>query len=287
MSGVTDGIKTFNSLVWTLIFGAFVGILALGGYFAYSAILAPLLKDRQALAATQSQLEDTRSQLQASQQQLDVANLKIEEQLTTIRDQADQIEKLGEEIEKLETAMRLLKVDHRLAKIKVLSIVEDPMTQEVRTRVALQEIDTDGNPIGDPSEFAIKGRNIYVDFWLAKFEDKYIEESDLLRSTTLCMFKSIYGEEEAPINATPIEKPWVRPEAYAGGSKMSDFEKQIWNDFWTIANDSSKSRELGIRANHGQAVYVKAEEGKTYLIQLRASDGLTFKPLSEDDKPGS
>ena len=137
-----------------------------------------------------------------------------------------------------------------------------------------------GHSIGDASQFRVKGRNIYVDFWLAEFEDKYIEESDLLRSTTLCMFKSIYGENEAPADATRIEKPWVRPEAYAGGSRMSEFEEKIWKDFWTIANDSTKSKELGIRANHGQAVYVKAEEGKTYQIELRASDGLSFKTIT-------
>ena len=61
---------------------------------------------------------------------------------------------------------------------------------------------------------------------------------------------------------------------------MSEFEEKIWKDFWTIANDSTKSKELGIRANHGQAVYVKAEEGKTYQIELRASDGLSFKTIT-------
>lgn len=277
MSGFSESVKTVNSLVRTLVIGAFVAIVGLGGYFGYTTFLSPLLKDRKALAEAQNQLE-------ANQKKLDAANQQIEKQTETIRDQATKIDELGQQIEKLETAMRLLKVDHRLAKIKVLSIVEDPKTKEVKTRVSLQEIDGEGNPIGEDSEFVVKGRNIYVDFWLAKFEDKYIEESDLLRSTTLCMFKSIYGEMEAPIDATPIEKPWVRPEAYAGGSKMTDFEKKIWQDFWTIANDNTRSQELGIRANHGQAVYVKAEEGKTYLIQLRASDGLTFKAVSDEDK---
>ena len=94
------------------------------------------------------------------------------------------------------------------------------------------------------------------------------------------MFKSIYGENQAPSEATPIEKPWVRPKAYGGNSEINEFEQQIWDDFCTIANDSSKSKELGIRASHGQAVYLKAEVGKTYLIELRASDGLSFKPFT-------
>lgn len=238
--------------------------------------------DRQKLDKTLNELTSARKELEQSQQDLAQARIDIAQRDKTIEEQTEKIEALIEQVDKLETSIRLLKIDHRLAQIKVLSIDEDPESNQPRTTVSLQEIDSEGNPIGEARKFTIRGRNIYVDFWLAKFEDKYIEESDLLRSTTLCMFKSIYGELEAPADATPIEKPWIRPEAYASGSKMSEFEKKIWQDFWTIANDSTKSRELGIRANHGQAVYVKAEEGKTYLIQLRASDGLTFKTLDSD-----
>lgn len=286
MSGISESIKTVNSVVRTAIIGAFVLVVSAGGYFGYSMFVKPLLKDRQALEETKTELASAKIELEKNQKELHAANQKIGEQDETIKEQAQEIDQLGEQIEKLETAMRLLKVDHRLANIKVLSIVEDPKTKKVKTTVSLQEVDADGNTIGEASQFVVQGRNIYVDFWLAKFEDKYIEESDLLRSTTLCMFKSIYGENEAPADATPIERPWVRPKAYAGGSKMSEFEKRIWNDFWTIANDSSKSKELGIRANHGQAVYVKAEEGKTYQIELRASDGLSFKSVnSKPDEP--
>lgn len=284
MSGFTENVKTFNSVVRTVVVTVFVGIVGLGGYLGYTTFVQPLLKDRQALAQTQTELANAKSELEASQKKLETAIEKIEEQDETIQQQLETIAELGEQIEKLETAMRLLKVDHRLARIDVLSIREDPKTKQVETTVSLQEVDEDGNSIGEANKFVVQGQNIYVDFWLAKFEDKYIEENDLLRSTTICMFKSIYGENEAPAEATAIEKPWVRPEAYAGGSKMSDFEKKIWKDFWTIANDNSKSKELGIRANHGQAVYVKAEEGKSYLIELRASDGLSFKSVDAEPK---
>ena len=235
MSGIAEGVKTVNSVLRTVIIGVFVGIVGVGGYLGFHTFIKPLLKDRQQLEATQSELASARSELEAQQKELGKAKQQIAEQGKTIEEQTEKIDLLGKEIEKLETSMRLLKVDHRLAHIKVLSIREDPESREVVTTVSLQEVDPQGHSIGDASQFRIKGRNIYVDFWLAKFEDKYIEESDLLRSTTLCMFKSIYGENEAPADATRIEKPWVRPEAYAGGSRMSEFEEKIWKDFWTIA----------------------------------------------------
>ncbi|MCU0980063.1 MAG: hypothetical protein MUF25_12980, partial [Pirellulaceae bacterium] len=60
---------------------------------------------------------------------------------------------------------------------------------------------------------------------------------------------------------------------YTRGGVMSDFEKKIWDDFWTIANDPQQAAQLGIRAVHGDAVSIKVEQGKTYRITVRASGG--------------
>jgi hypothetical protein len=68
---------------------------------------------------------------------------------------------------------------------------------------------------------------------------------------------------------------------------MSDFEKKIWSDFWTLANDPEKAKELGIRAAHGEAVNIRMEAGKRYQVQLRASDGLSITPITEESKPAS
>jgi hypothetical protein len=61
---------------------------------------------------------------------------------------------------------------------------------------------------------------------------------------------------------------------------MSDFEKKIWDEFWTIANDEAKANEMGIRAAHGEAPSMKLQKGKSYKVLLRASDGLSITPDS-------
>jgi hypothetical protein len=68
------------------------------------------------------------------------------------------------------------------------------------------------------------------------------------------------------------------PRAYARGGQVSNFERKIWDDFWVIANDPSRAEALGIRAAHGQAVSMKVQEGKSYRVELRASDGLSIVP---------
>ena len=66
---------------------------------------------------------------------------------------------------------------------------------------------------------------------------------------------------------------------------MSAFEERIWSEFWNIANDPRQAEELGIRAAHGEAPSIKVRPGKSYLIHLRASDGLSITP--EDIRPSA
>ena len=62
---------------------------------------------------------------------------------------------------------------------------------------------------------------------------------------------------------------------------MTEFEMKIWRDFWQVANDPELQGEMGIRANHGQVSYVVASKGKTYQVNLRASDGISLNTLPE------
>ena len=63
---------------------------------------------------------------------------------------------------------------------------------------------------------------------------------------------------------------------------VSEFEQQIWDDFWTVANDPAKSAELGIRSAHGTAVSIRVQPGKTYQIDLRATGDFTFRPVTAE-----
>ena len=121
---------------------------------------------------------------------------------------------------------------------------------------------------------------MYIDNWVVKFDDKYVEHAEIERSTSLVLFRRVFGESQTPNEGISLDAVGSRPQAYGTGNEMSDFEKQIWSEFWTIANDESRARELGIRAAHGEAPSMKLQKGKSYRIQLRASDGLSITPDS-------
>ena len=67
--------------------------------------------------------------------------------------------------------------------------------------------------------------------------------------------------------------------AYGGGKPEGEFESEIWSNFWELANDPAKAKELGIRAIHGEAPSMRLQKGKIYKLTLRASGGLDFETM--------
>ena len=153
------------------------------------------------------------------------------------------------------------------------------------TKIEFVDINDQGEPIGEPKKFEIKGDMIYVDYLTVNFEDKYIEKSDLDRSTSIALFQRIFGEHQEPAKGFQLDTVGTRPTAYARGTQMSDFEKKIWDDFWLIANDNKRAQELGIDAIQGKAVAIRAQPGKSYEIELRSTGDMTIRPVETKTPP--
>lgn len=276
MARMMENISTLNSVIRTLLALFLVVVLSWGGWVAYTTYNAADIELR----------KQTR-ELENARQELVLREETIKKQDETIAGLNQEIKEKDQKISHLETAMRLLKMDRRLAHLRVLDQTTDAETGEKSTRVAFVEVNEEGYPIGPERVFGLKGDMAYIDYWIVKFEDKYIEEADLDRSTSICLFRRIFGEYQEPSQGYTIDEVGSRPHAYDRGGAMSDFEKKIWSDFWTLANDPEKAKELGIRAAHGEAVNIRMEPNKRYQVQLRASDGLSITPIAEEQKPAS
>ena len=220
-------LATINSTARTLLALVAVSLLGAGGWYGYTTY------------------HKAEIDLQAKNEEL-----AIKEQRIAALESDLQVQK--EKIEKLDTALRLLKVDHRLARVTVLDQQTDASGQ-VTTDVEFVEIDEQGHAIDTPKKFHINGKMVHISCWLVKFDDSYVETAAIDRSTTLCLFKSLYGDAQKPMDGFSLDKEGTRPGVYNHGGQASEFEQQIWSDFWNIANDQGKSKALGIRAAHGQS----------------------------------
>ncbi len=192
---------------------------------------------------------------------------------------AGELREKDRQIERLKTAIKLLKVDHRLAHIVVTDQVRVPDRGQLLTRFRFVEVDEEGNPLEEPREFTIEGDVLYIDTWVAKFADEYVEAGDdPLRSTSICLFRRIFGERQRPEDGFPLDPIGSRPIAYSRGTQMSEFERELWAKFWDYANEPEKAAAAGLRAVHGEAPSIQLRKGMLYKVKLRASGGLSIEP---------
>ena len=299
MAGTIDKLQTINSLVRTALALVFFGALGAAGWYGYATFNAAEIEARrmdaalqakeEALASTQQQLHLQQKQLAAKEEELRDKGEQIARQQAEIETLNEEIARQELEIERLDTALRLHKLERRLARIRVLDTGVDEDSGRAFSEIEFTELNELGDPAGEPRQFRLDGEIVYIDYWVVKFEDKYVEQADLERGMSICMFHRVFGDLQTPKDGFSLDEPGQRPGSYARGSVMSDFEKKIWNDFWTIANDPQKAAQLGIRALHGDAVSVKVEKGKTYRITVRASAGpeITVESEPANGQPAS
>jgi hypothetical protein len=274
MPGVMDSVSTVNSLIRTLLAVVAVGAIGVAGWFGYSTYTS----GGQALKDKERQLTEARNQIELKDQLLEEKQAALAKKDEEISDLNVEIKQQELQIQKLDTSLRLLKVNHRLAWLTVLDQGTDPETNETFTEVQFVEVDKNGRALDEAKQFRIRGDLVYIDNWVVKFDDKYVEQADIDRSTSLVLFRRIFGEAQKPMDGYPLDNIGARPKAYGQGEELSPFEEKIWTDFWGIANDEKKARELGIRAAHGEAPSIKVKKGMSYKIELRASDGLSITP---------
>ncbi len=266
-------ISALNSLLGTLLLLVIVAGLAAGAWFAYHTYYGEKLAlERTAQELVQTQQEVSRLSGELAERQKEIQALNVD------------LAAKKREIERLSTAIRLLKVDHRVAQVDVLWQGQSPETGELATRISFVEVDAAGKAIEKPRVFTLEGNVLHLAALVIKFTDKYVESGDPLRGTSLCLFKRIYGDKQAPEKGFVLDPVGSRPAAYHGTQEMTEWEKGLWAKFWDYSNDPEKALEAGVRAAHGEAVFQEMRLGKRYKVLLRASDGLSIVP--EDKPPG-
>ena len=268
MGKVVETVQTINSAVRTFIAVVILGGAGIGGYSFYSKYSE---RDRE--------LRESNKALTSAKLELDSAKTELASKIQQVNDLEIDVAEKQERINRLETALQLLKVDQRLARLEIIRQDKNEETGEINTTVRFVELSPNGDTISDPREFKLHGDVIYVYNWIVKFDDTFIEEADLERGTSQCLFRRIFGENQSPIDGYSLDEVGMRPQAYARGGVMSDFEKEIWKDFWEFANDPRRAAEMGIRAANGEAVSVKVREGMKYSLELRASGGMSISPI--------
>lgn len=240
---------------------------------------------RSKLAASERSLAERTEELAAAQSDLQERRAEIQRLGTELERRAAEVRRLEEvvlekerQIQALELANRLLKVQHRVATLEVLAQGASAESPElVRTTVRFTELGPDGEPLDLGRELTVAGQRVYVEALVIQFEDRYVEQGDALRGTSLCLFQRLFGEDQKPSEGVPLDSPGQQPSVYGGDMAGDAVHRALWERFWDYANDPALARELGVRALQGEAPFVEARVGATYRLELRAAGGLVLE----------
>lgn len=273
--------KNLNILLRTVVLG---GLLAISGWWTLtlrSKFLdsdAALERSKQQVSTLEIAVQDSAREVRRVGRELNASNEQVDSLELDVAEGQVIIKQREEEIDTLELALQLLKIDHRLATLEVLSqgTASGP-DDEVRTVLLFTEFDSSGEPLGEPQQISITGTTVYVETLVVKFQDTYVERGDALRGSSICLFKRIFGDDQRPNDGEPIDNAGERPMVYGGDNIGEPLHDDIWDRFWDYANDTDLANRLGVRAVHGEAPFIEARVGQTYVLELRSSGGLTIR----------
>ena len=188
-----------------------------------------------------------------------------------------QIRALTERAQALEAAVRLLRHTERRARIVVLDQGPGPEGHLV-TRIRFSELDSQGGSIGESREISVTGDEVYVDTLVIKFEDEFVTAGDALKGRSLLLFRRIFGDRHRPVDAHVLDREGQVPHAYAAEKAPSAFERELWQQFWNLANDPAEAKRRGVRALHGEAVSTKLRKDGIYAVTFRSTGELAIQP---------
>jgi hypothetical protein len=173
---------------------------------------------------------------------------------------------------KLEGIVEHLSAEKRVADVIVTD--QNEVNGVKHTTLLFVEYAKDGSPLPGKC-FTFEGKQAHIDAMVVIFDGKYVRERDSLRGRSIALFTRLFGDKQTPEQAHRIDDPNQIPAIYRGADpRVSQFEQDLWKDFWRLADDDAYRQSMGVRVAQGEGVWRPFEPGKLYTITLKTDGGL-------------
>jgi hypothetical protein len=190
-----------------------------------------------------------------------------------------QLEQEKQKTQKLQEIVTHLQAEQRVADVVVTD--QSEVDGVIQTTLLFVEYAKDGKPL-PAKRFTYEGKQAHIDAMAIVFEGQYLKDRDPLRGRSIALFTRLFGDKQTPQNAHRIDDPQQIPLIYQGADpQVSEFEQELWRDFWRLADDEAYRKSMGVRIAQGEGVWRPFEPGNLYTITLQTDGGLfiTSEPL--------
>jgi hypothetical protein len=135
-----------------------------------------------------------------------------------------------------------------------------------------------------PCYFTFKNNLIQFQSLVIRFEDDFVKYGDKLRGKSAFVFWKVFALGDSnTAEIFEINKLGDIPNGYQIGATKTDFEQQLWRDFWDYALEQDKAKSMGIKNAQVEAPGTKFVPGKLYTIKIEHDGGLRIDaaPINE------
>ena len=183
------------------------------------------------------------------------------------------VAKLEQEKSQLQQIIHRLGTERRVAELLVTEQKQVDGVQQ--TTVLLSEDARDGTAL-PPQSFTVDGDVIHLDAMVIKFDRSAVGQGDPLRGCSIALFHRLYGDRQTPDHAFLIDSPNTVPEFYRGDQQVDQFEQNLWQNFWKLAENPAYRASQGVRVANGQGVWFRALPETLYTISIEQDGGLNY-----------
>ncbi len=187
-----------------------------------------------------------------------------------------QVDEQTKRAESLKKVVQHLEMSQRVADVMVTSQTESAGI--LRTSLLFIEYGKDNVPLPG-KEFVIEGKRAHIDSLVIKFDGKFVEENDPLRGHSVALFTNLYDQKHSPDDAYVIDEPGQVPAIYKSTDPaVSQFEQELWTNFWKLADDPAYRQSMGVRVAQGEGVFRDFEPGWIYTVTVDSNGGINIVP---------
>ena len=212
-----------------------------------------------------------RARLQASVSTLESANGALRRTVAALEAQCDELRRF----------VGRLSSESRVADVRILASHPDADGVPLTTVEFAERLG--GGRAPRSRVFTVRGREVYFDALVIKFDEDRVKVGDPLRGKSLHLFRRAFGSAQEPRDGPLLagRKPDGVPDVYRGGEAPSPFERRLWARFWHWAAHPDEAAAQGVRVAQIEAVGIRPEVAAAYRITLEHDGGLSIRRAPE------
>lgn len=175
-----------------------------------------------------------------------------------------------------------LSAETRVAEVLVTKSELNEQTGKILTTIKFLEHDAKGKPLA-PKYFTFQGNIIQFQSLVIRFEDRFVRAGDKLRGKSAYLFMKAFVLDGEKTQEFEITKPEEIPAGYKVSEARSEFETELWRDFWKYALDPKKREHAGIKNAQIEAPGSMFLPGSIYTLHIEHDGGLRIdaRPIPE------